>query len=98
MAEARPQETVASDALLVTGARTEDPRFRGEFGGRLIWAFVIGLAFFGSLIGVETAVVALGGDPFLKVDDIVKLATTFGSIIGPPLGFVISYYFKERET
>ena len=43
------------------------------------------------------AIAAVGGKAFLTPDDWVKVATTSGSIIGPPLGFVISYYFKERE-
>jgi ABC-type multidrug transport system permease subunit len=61
-------------------------------------AFVIGLAFLGAIVAAQVVFVAAGLDVFLSVDDFVKIATTFGSIIGPPLGFVISYYFKERES
>ncbi len=84
--------------LVHVGAVSTLDRARSEFGRWLIWAFIGGLAFFGAVIGAEVALVAMNRETFLEVDDIVKVATTFGTIIGPPLGFVISYFFKERET
>ena len=81
----------------VAGAEQKLSQVRAEFGSYLIWAFIAGLAFFGAMIAAEVALVAVNRKVFLEVDDVVKVATTFGSIIGPPLGFVISYFFKERE-
>ena len=96
MAQPGPDERITAD-LNVTGARVEETKVRAEFGKVLINAFVAGLAFLGLLIVLQTVITAVVGTAFLSPDDLVKVATTFGSIIGPPLGFVISYYFKERE-
>lgn len=97
----KQRETLASvsgeQLVSVSGAVKPIDRARSAFGGYLIWAFIAGLAFFGIMIAAEVALVAVNREVFLEVDDVVKVATTFGSIIGPPLGFVISYFFKERE-
>ena len=96
MSEPRESQRLSLDTG-VTGARVEEARYRAEFGKTLIYAFVAGLAFIGCLFALQMVLMAFGARQALTVDDLVKILTTFGAIIGPPLGFVISYYFKERE-
>lgn len=95
-----PRSVSISDhpEVKVTGAGLSTERARAQFGAYMIWAFILGLAFFGLVIAAEIGLYAANRRTFLAVDDLVKVATTFGTIIGPPLGFVISYYFKERES
>lgn len=79
----------------------DDQRYR--IGLIFVVTFTAGLLFIGLIVlaGIVHDLmygVPPGGKSFLSFDNIIQLLTTFGTVVGTPLGFVVGYYFKSQEV
>ena len=45
------------------------------------------------IIGTIVVIWAFGRD----IDDVIKILSTVGALLGSPLGFVIGYYYKDKS-
>lgn len=78
----------------------EQALHRYNIAAFIAWAFVGGLAFFGILILTVIIIEAFGSRsvaPYISFDDILKLFTTFGTLIAGLLGYVLGHYFRNND-
>jgi len=89
-----------SQSIPPKGPSEEDRRY--NLGIIFVITFSAGLLFIGLLIltGIVRDLVyptPRDAKPFFSFDNMIQLMTTFGTIVGTPLGFVVGYYFKGQE-
>lgn len=87
-----------TDEPIVDEPHVED--FRFNIAAWITRAFVGGLGFFGLLIFAVLLIEAYGPksvESFLGFDEILRLFTTFGTLMGGILGYVLGHYFRASE-
>jgi zinc transporter ZupT len=79
--------------------REHKDRTRAYITGGFLVAFflLLGLAFYFTYVYNQLMLRHLGRFPNLQLADIKDIITLLISALGTPLGFVIGYYFKEKN-
>ena len=88
------------DADEPSGIQPHVAGYRYNIAAWITRAFVGGLGFFAVLLLAVVSIEAFGPNSvgsYLSFDDILKLFTTFGTLMGGILGYVLGHYFRAGE-